>query len=161
MTHSMDACELALTGDTSPEIREALISLITRFVKAQKHNDVVLLKANQINDILEAHKLCANHASLIQRQDVWGLKLRINPCRDECMDKTWIKKLNIWYRMLNIAGDQATIAYKGAQEPDSLPFRLASEKSAPYPGMWFESSEILLEALGPSALLALQEAITA
>ena len=66
--------------------------------------------------------------------------------------------MNVWYRMLDVAGNQSAIGYKELDEQDDSLFRPA-RMTQPY--SQFEGTTVLLCAIGPRAQQALQEAVAA
>lgn len=134
--------------------------VITKLIRKQRYNIVFQLPADQITIVTEAEKAHPYRENINQKR-IWGLKLRIDPSVDEEGDKTWVKKSNIWYRMLDIAGDQAEIGYKEPYEPDEFLFRSISKGQLPYPHDWFEGMEVLLCAIGLRDQQVLQEAVIA
>lgn len=141
------------------DITDALVpahSIIAQRIISQEHNVAVQLPRGQIAGVMHGDALCL-HRDRVRDADVWGLRLAISPCRDDEGDKTWIKKVNIWYRMLKEAGDQAEIGYRAPDAaPESL-FTLASDC-----GLARDvGPEVLLCAIGPTAQKALQEAVYA
>jgi len=141
------------------EISRPAHSIITNLLRAQEYNSVVRLPSDQIIEVMDVDKLHPYRES-IKHVGLWALRLEIKPSKDEEGDKTWIKIKNIWYRMLDIAGDQTVIGYKEEKELDDLLFKVVSY------GLLSSQSclkglEILLCAIGDRAQQALQEAVIA
>jgi hypothetical protein len=135
-----------------------LYSSIERALIEQENNSVLLLLPRE-GFVLGADVLQFSRGALDDQATIefWGLKLKLAPCIDNGIEKTWIKKTYLWARMLEVAGEETEVVFKEAAEPVEGFFRLASFKQIPR--QEFRGHEVLLCAVGPNAEQALLAAL--